>query len=115
DVNTNGNTVERISVDLDGKARRAADPAVADSGVGIAPFIDRGAYEFAYALGDMNCDQSTTTLDISHFITALLDPNLYNSSHPFCSILNGDMNGDGLVDGADVQPFVSCVVGGNCP
>ena len=45
DTNGNGNTAEPAALDLDGRTRRADDPATADTGVGAPPVIDHGAYE----------------------------------------------------------------------
>lgn len=45
DTNGNGVTNERVTLDLDGRARRNDDPATANTGVGLAPLTDQGAYE----------------------------------------------------------------------
>ena len=34
---------------------------------------------------------------------------------PNCDILNGDINGDGAVNGGDIDPFFECLGGGVCP
>lgn len=115
DLNQNGNFSERLPLDLDGNARFVNDPSMADTGVGPAPVVDRGCFEFAFHLGDMDCNNSVNTLDLDDFVQALLNPALYNASHTLCSITLADMNGDGLIDALDIQPFVTCVTGNGCP
>jgi predicted outer membrane repeat protein len=50
DLNSNGNRLERIPFDLDGRPRFADDPATANTGTADAPLypwiVDLGAYEF---------------------------------------------------------------------
>ncbi len=60
-------------------------------------------------LADMDCDCVLSPDDFSAFALALVNPAAYASAHPSCSILRGDMNGDGLVNGDDLQGFVSAV------
>jgi hypothetical protein len=45
DLDSDGDTTEKIPVDLEGKARLVDDPVVADTGKGTAPLVDMGAYE----------------------------------------------------------------------
>ncbi len=45
DLDGDGNTSEFVPIDLDGGPRRADDPAVPDTGSGVAPVTDMGAYE----------------------------------------------------------------------
>lgn len=60
--------------------------------------------------GDMNCDCVVNESDIAAFALALLDPTGYGAANSGCSIVNGDMQPDGNVDGADVQGFVSLLI-----
>lgn len=46
DVDGNGNTHERLPLDVSGAKRRIDDPNTADSGSGAAPVVDMGALEF---------------------------------------------------------------------
>jgi len=46
DLDGDMNTAEQIPFDLEGNPRRVDDPNVTDSGVGAAPIVDMGAYEF---------------------------------------------------------------------
>ncbi|MDX2199391.1 MAG: hypothetical protein SF069_10535 [Phycisphaerae bacterium] len=63
-------------------------------------------------LGDMNCDGFITVGDISPFVLALVDPDAYIASFPFCNILNGDTNEDLFVTVGDIATFVGLIVGG---
>lgn len=45
DTNGNGVMGERVTRDLDGRPRRNDDPATVDTGVGMFPIADHGAYE----------------------------------------------------------------------
>lgn len=67
-------------------------------------------------LGDLNCDNTRSVLDIPKFIEALLNPNAFNANNPACQqVIRADMNNDGLVNGRDVAVFTRCVTGGPCP
>ena len=62
-------------------------------------------------LGDMDCNGDSNMFDIDPFVQALIDPAGYVADHdgdpyPFCDIMQADINGDGSVDGDDVDPFV---------
>lgn len=56
--------------------------------------------------GDLSCDNSLDGIDIQFFILALLDPAGFEAAYPFCEILRADMDLNGVVDLADVEPFV---------
>lgn len=66
--------------------------------------VDLGAYESA--CGDLNCDAILTFDDIAPFALAITDPAAYESSFPDCSLFHADCNHDGLVDHADITPFL---------
>jgi hypothetical protein len=57
--------------------------------------------------GDTNCDGGVDGRDTESFIMALLDSN--------CSIPSADIDGNGTVELADVDPFVQCLLNGACP
>ncbi|MCG8407599.1 MAG: hypothetical protein MI923_20575 [Phycisphaerales bacterium] len=58
-------------------------------------------------IGDGDCDCALSGLDIEAFVLALLDPGAYLIANPNCPGLDAvDMNGDTLVNGLDVQPFL---------
>ncbi len=44
DLDMDGDTTEEIPFDLDGNPRRVEDPDMADTGNGICPVVDMGAY-----------------------------------------------------------------------
>lgn len=52
--------------------------------------------------GDMNCDGVFDMDDVPAMVLALIDPDGYAAAYPECDIMNGDMNGDSLVDGLDL-------------
>ena len=45
DLDGNGITLEKLPIDLAGGPRRVDDPDVSDTGQGMAPIVDMGAYE----------------------------------------------------------------------
>lgn len=58
DAGTNEDLVPAYDVDLDGAPRLVDDPCHPDSGAGIAPIVDMGAYEYQVpaTCGDGTCD-----------------------------------------------------------
>ena len=62
----------------------------------------------AAGAGGMGIDDG----DIYPFFVALQDPTQYAAEHPDCDMFNGDMNGDGILDGADIWPFFERLSGG---
>jgi hypothetical protein len=65
--------------------------------------------EEAYVAADMNCDGVISVADEAAFRLALTAtpptyPEYYNV-YPTCDRLNGDMNGDGVLDDDDVALF----------
>lgn len=61
--------------------------------------------------GDLNCDFYADGRDIPFLIFALMDPAGYQAALPFCEIVRGDMNFDGNVDQADIEPFAEYLTG----
>ncbi len=55
--------------------------------------------------GDANCDGAVTVEDVPLFVEALLDASTYTG----CDIGRVDVNGDGAVDGRDVESLVQAV------
>lgn len=82
DLNNDADLTMPTPFDLDGNPRRYDVPDIADTGVGTAPLVDIGAYEFsagdAYVciggkcLGDLNHDGNVDGLDTQLFVNALL-------------------------------------------
>lgn len=65
-------------------------------------------YNDVVRLGDMNWDGVVSCADISDFTIGLLDPDAYTAAHPGKSPeWHGDMDGNGVLDGRDIQLFVN--------
>jgi uncharacterized protein (TIGR03790 family) len=60
----------------------------------------------ALSSGDLNCDGEIDSFDIDPFILAMLDLEAYQDLFDGCDWRTGDMNGDGIVNGDDIQGFV---------
>src|SRR5262249_29763426 len=61
--------------------------------------------------GDANCDHSNDFRDLSAFVLALLDPAAYAATYPSCNLVPAaDLNGDGIVNGADIQQFINMLM-----
>jgi hypothetical protein len=78
----------------------------------MAPIVDMGAYEQQglLPLGDLTCDGALNVDDVAAFVLALTDPASYSAAYPGCMLNRADMNGDGAVDGRDIQLFVSALL-----
>jgi len=62
--------------------------------------------------GDMDLNQIVDLNDLDDFALALVDPAAYIALHPTADpVAQGDMNGDGLLDGADIAGFVQVLLG----
>jgi hypothetical protein len=62
--------------------------------------------------GDLNCDGTVNTLDISPFVLALTDPSTYEIEYPDCDRMLADVNGDGAVNSLDIDAFVDLLTNG---
>ncbi len=60
--------------------------------------------------GDLNCDGFVDALDVPAFVLALLDSAAYATAYPSCDMSLGDFVMDGVLNGADIQPFVQAVL-----
>ncbi len=59
------------------------------------------------ASGDADCDGRLDEADIPFFVLLLVDRPGYEAELPDCDVAaTCDLNGDGLLDGQDIQPFV---------
>lgn len=110
-IDRGDNTALPVSLGLDvgGALRRRNDPATADIGVGLAPLVDIGAYEFqpsAICPGDVNDDRVVDLGDLSAVLAGYgLTP---------ATFYQGDLNDDGVVDLADVTLLLADY-GSVCP
>jgi predicted outer membrane repeat protein len=97
-----------VTTDLEGAPRFIDNPFVADTGVGPAPVVDMGAYEYQGpppCSGDINGDGSTNLADFT-----ILATNFGATGLPFGSGQSrglGDLNDDGSVNLADFTILAS--------
>ncbi len=91
--------------DLDGKPRFRNDPWSPNTGVGPAPVVDIGAYEFVGSScpPDCNADGTLNASDLACFDAK------FQQAHPY-----GDYNKDGLFNSADYAAFNAAFSAG-CP
>jgi len=61
--------------------------------------------------GDLNCDGFVNPADAPAMALALVNPTAYAAAHPGCPSANGDLNGDQVLNGGDVQDFVEAING----
>lgn len=78
----------------DGVGNTGSDSSPADFTINGAPVP-----------GDVTCDAHVTLADVDPFVQALLDPTSFSG----CNLSAADVNGDTLIDGNDVAPFVQAV------
>jgi len=70
DLDDDGDTAERVPLDLDGNPRYADDSDTADSGCGAPVIVDMGAYEFSgdawhpMRIGDIDGNGAVNTADL---------------------------------------------------
>ncbi|MCC6429143.1 MAG: hypothetical protein IT435_20270 [Phycisphaerales bacterium] len=96
DLDGDGNTSERASVDIAGVVRPVDDPASADYGPGLAPHVDMGAYERQAACGaDFDGSGFVDFEDYSAFVV-MFD----------LGDLAADFDDSGFVDIEDFDAFV---------
>ena len=60
-----------------------------------------------YDRGDLNCNCDIGVDDVLAFVEALLQPGAFSG----CDLVLADVNEDGVLDAADVQPFVNKLLG----
>lgn len=65
-------------------------------------------------LGDVNCDESIDFDDIDAFVLALSDADECRRESPDCDAGLADIDRDGIVDAADIDPFICCLIRGAC-
>ena len=98
DLDDDGNTGEKLPLDLDLNPRRLDDTGTSDSGVGNAPFVDLGAYEFqgTSCVGDFDGNGVVDTRDVIFFLGA------WAAGNP-----SADIDGNGVIDSRDVLAFLN--------
>lgn len=104
DSGNNAHVPGALTTDFGGLARRVNIPAIADSGAGAPPIVDRGAHEFTGGQcqsGDFSTNGLIDIPDIAPFADALVGP-------PPASCI-ADMNNDGVPDGRDIQLFIAAL------
>lgn len=102
DLDHDAIVVERISLDLAGNPRRADDPNTADGGVGSAPIVDVGAYEFGsdcVLSGDSDSDGDVDLQDLATLLS--------HFGSGGASAADGDTDADGDVDLQDLASLLS--------
>lgn len=70
----------------------------------------RGVTHSCEPRGDLNCDGSLSVADALPFARALTDPDQYQEDFPTCTAEGADLNGDGEINGIDVEEFVRRVM-----
>ena len=94
DAGSNAGVPAGVTIDCAGNARRIDDPDAPDTGVGVAPIVDIGAYEF------VDCNANGLADDIDLALGTSLDCN-ENHVPDACDIAGGtslDVNGNGIPD-----------------
>lgn len=115
DLNGDGDTTERLPVDLAESHRMINDPNVADTGFGPPPLVDLGAYEFAPPTcpGDLNLDGQVDDADFAVFAWAYNELDCASPAMPpGCP---ADLDHDGYVDDADFVVFAVAYNALLCP
>lgn len=101
DSGENAAAVEFVETDAGGLGRFIDDAGVPDSGIGAAPVIDIGAYEFQgrSCLADFNASGAVNSQDLFDFLTAFFAG-------------NADVNRDGSVNSQDFFDFLALFFAG---
>jgi hypothetical protein len=59
----------------------------------------------------MNGDGKVDVMDIRGFVLALMDPNAYEQAYPNGDLAKADVNGDGKLNGYDIDAFRELILG----
>jgi hypothetical protein len=96
DAGDNAAVPSEVGRDIIGALRFIDDAATPDTGLGIAPIVDIGAYEFQTCRADFNRNGSVDFFDYLDFVAA------FEAEAP-----NADYNGNGSIDFFDYLDFVA--------
>lgn len=111
DLDGDGDRIERMPIDFDGRPRFAQVPFVPDTGLADPPayrFVcDMGAYEFPFCFGDLNGDGSVGLADLARLLSSFGTPG-------GAAYDDGDLNGDGDVDVQDLSEMLSLFGTSDC-
>jgi hypothetical protein len=90
-----------VTEDLDGHRRFVDDPGTLDTGLGRAPIVDMGAYEFQLPFGpaDLNEDGDVDGFDLAMLLGAWTGAASYAPCPPHAP---ADLNVDCKVNGLDL-------------
>jgi hypothetical protein len=109
DAGDNGAVPVGILTDLDGLFRFFNDPATPDTGLGTAPIVDMGAYE--YIPGDFDRDGDIDAGDLNVLVACVSGPTI-----PYAGDCAGaDLDQDGDVDQSDFGVLQRCFSGAGTP
>lgn len=74
-------------------------------------YVNELAGDIIPIIGDVNNDGQISLLDLPRFVTALIDPSMCQADLSVCDFPKADVNGDGFVDGGDIEGFVTLLLG----
>lgn len=106
-IDAGENAVVNTQVDLEGNERRLDDPDMPDTGLGVAPIVDIGAYEFDASspnpgdcVGDTDGNRIVNLQDLATLLA-------HFGTTSGAMIADGDTNGDGGVDLQDLANLLA--------
>lgn len=99
DAGHNASVPAGTTTDVRGRARFVDDLNVPDTGVGVAPIVDMGAYERQECRADVNGDGQINFGDLNVVLS--------NFGQNVAPGTNGDATGDGVVNFADLNLVLS--------
>jgi hypothetical protein len=107
DGGNNSYVPAHLTGDLDGTPRFVDHPLIDDTGVGIPPIVDMGAYEYR------DCDSNGVAdrADVANCLGEAWCADANANGIPDPCETPGDVNMDGLVDWRDGQRFFGCMSG----
>ena len=95
DLDQDDDTTEPLPFDRDGEARFVDDPDAVDTGNGLAPLVDMGAYEYQPTLsGDCDDDDDVDMEDFANLADCLDGPEVAVEAGCDCSDLDIDFDVD---------------------